>query len=210
MKEKTSIHILELFNQIVIEKITPNQFYLLCSMKESISPSIINVHQDLKILEDNFWVKNISTDDNISYELQPKAISLIAKVDSYFKIHKKKTSSQLMGKEYTKNLKTYNDTFPKKKGGHGKYLRSSVNNLEQNFRWFFENFEYSWETVLKATALYLDKQEQENYKYTRTSMYFIRKKDGNVIGSDLADYCALLEDGDIEDETPTSFKDKVV
>jgi len=210
MKEKTTVHTLELFNQIVIEKITPNQFYLLCSMTEGISPSAINIHQELKVLEDANWVKNISTSDGYGYELQAKAISLIARIDSYFKINKKKTSTQLMGKEYVDNLNRYNEIFPKKKGGHGKYLRASVKNLEQNFRWFFENFEYPWEIVLKATALYMDKQEQENYKYTRTSMYFIRKKDGNVIGSDLADYCALLEDGDMEEETSTSFKDKVV
>lgn len=194
---------MEMFNMIIEKDLSPNQFYILCCMQQSISPNNVNLHQELRLLQDKEY---LDKDNN----LQPKAISTIAKIDSFFKIHKKKTNNQLLGIDFAKKIAEYNELFPKKKAGSGKYMRSSPKNLEANFRWFFENFTYSWETILKATEMYLTKQRDDNYKYTRTSMYFIRKQDSSKIASsDLADYCEIVESGEtIQDKI--IFKERVV
>jgi len=194
---------MDMFNMIIEKELNPNQFFVLYCIQHSISPNNVNLHQELRHLQNTEFLDQEN-------KLSPKAISTIAKVESFFKIHKKKTNNQLLGNEYLKKIQEYNEVFPKKKAGSGKYMRSSPKNLEANFRWFFENFSYSWETILKATELYVQKQSDENYKYTRTSMYFIRKQDSSkVASSDLADYCEIIESGETL-ENKIIFKEKVV
>lgn len=141
--------------------------------------------------------------------LQPKAMSLVARVESFFKIHKKKTSSQLMGKEFQENLTTYNELFPSKMAGSKKYMRSNLKSVETNFRWFFETYEYTWQEILKATEKYIAQQFRENYKYTRTSMYFIKKQEKGTIVSDLADWCEMIKSG-ADENNDEIFREKVV
>lgn len=194
---------MEMFNRIVEKSLTPNQFYLLYCMRENVASLNINMHLELRMLEQDGWI-------NDKQDLQPKAQSLLAKVESFFKIQKKKTSSQLLGKDFVDNMTKYNELFPKIKGGSGKYIRSSIKNVETNFRWFFNEHAYSWETVLAATDKYIEEQERDNYKYIRTSKYFIRKQDASRMNnSDLADYCERIEQGD-DTQEPKIFTEKVV
>ena len=78
------------------------------------------------------------------------------------------------------------------------------------FKWFFENHEYSWDIIFKATNNYLNKEEESNYKYTRTSQYFIKKQDNTdkSVNSELANFCQLMLDGD--DSSSFVFSEKVV
>jgi hypothetical protein len=130
-------------------------------------------------------------------------------VESFFKIHKKKTSIQLLGKEFQDNLTKYNELFPSKMAGSKKYMRSNLKSVETNFRWFFENYQYTWEDILSATERYLAQQMRENYKYTRTSMYFIKKQDKGTVVSDLADWCEMIKAG-AGDDVDKIFSEKVV
>jgi hypothetical protein len=58
------------------------------------------------------------------------------------------------------------------------------------FRWFFQNHDYSWETIFKAAKIYRNEQlEDNNDKYLKTSQYFIRKNEE----SRLADYCYSVD-----------------
>ncbi len=194
---------MEMFNLITKEGLTPNQFYLLYSMRESISPSHINLHQELRMLSSNAWI----SDEN---KLQPKSTLLVQQIEGFFKVQKKKTNSDLMGEGAIDNIDKYQSLFPRKKLPSGKVARSDKTNVENNFRWFFETHKYSWETILKATAHYVDEYEAKNYLYMRTSAYFIRKTelDKSII-SDLADYCAIVESGDDLNQD-THFSDRVV
>ena len=194
---------MEMFNLITKEGLTPNQFYLLYSMREGISPFHINLHQELRMLSSNAWI----SDEN---KLQPKSLLLVQQIEGFFKVQKKKTNSDLMGEGAGDNIDKYQSLFPRKKLPSGKVARSDKTNVENNFRWFFETHKYSWETILKATAHYVDEYEAKNYLYMRTSAYFIRKTelDKSII-SDLADYCAIVESGDDLNQD-THFSDRVV
>lgn len=175
-------------------------------MQQSVSPQYINIHQELRELVLQEWV----TKEN---KLLPKAIALIQQVEGFFKVQKKKTSTQLMGEEFTVNIEKYQLLFPKVKLPSGKAARSAQSNVETNFRWFFEKHQFSWETILKATAIYIDEYERKTpaYMYMRTSAYFIRKTElDKSIVSDLANYCEIVESGEDLTTGDTHFSDKVV
>ena len=194
------------FNLILKDSLSPNQFYLLSSIEQSIATININLHQELRKLIDDEWIK---LTDKV-YILQPKAHTLISKVNSYFKLQKNKTNMQIMGNDFNDNINTYVMLFPKGKLPSGKPARCDKKNLETNFRWFFDNYSYSWDIVLKATSHYIDEYEKTNYLYMRTSQYFIRKKeDGTNFASEMANYCSIIESGDDLSST-NHFKENVV
>lgn len=187
---------MEMFDEMSRHGLSPNQYYLLCCIKDSVTPLKINMHLELRNLVSNQWI----TSDN---KLLPKSISLIDSIEKLFSIQKKKTSNILMGKGYKDNISKYREMFPNIKLPNGKAARSAVGNLEKAFRWFFENFEYDWDTVFKATAHYINKYQKDQWNYMRTSQYFIRKD--NL--SDLADYCdIILTGGDNDEERRHSVK----
>lgn len=196
-----------MFNLITDQGLTPNQFYTLCSMQEGVSPVHINIHQELRVLQADEWVKRAEE----GWQIQPKGMTLIQQVSSYFKTQKKKTSVQLMGDEFTIKMEEYQLLFPKIRLPSGKAARSAASNVETNFRWFFEKHTYSWDTVLKAAAYYVDEYESKGYLYMRTSAYFIRKteQDKSVV-SDLAEYCSIVESGGNLETGNAHFSDKVV
>jgi hypothetical protein len=193
-----------MFQILEDQKITPNQFYLLFSMREGVSPPGINVHLEHRSLQNDGWI-------DTSNKLTPKAVDILCKVESYFKVQKKKTLSSLMGDDASARIKEYVELFPNVILPSKKRARSDEKNLETNFKWFFENYKYSWETIIKATAMYVDEYERHTpaFLYMRTSQYFIRKLEGGSgFQSELANYCANLEaGGPIE---PKQFSEKVV
>lgn len=180
---------MEMFDEMSRNGLSPNQYYLLCCIKDSVSPLKINMHLELRSLVSNGWL----TKEN---KLTPKSITLVGQVEKLFSLQKKKTSNQLMGKGYKENVNKYKEMFPNIKLPNGKPARSATGNLEKTFRWFFENFDYSWETIFKASGYYVNKYQKVEWKFMRTSQYFI-KKDGL---SDLADFCEIVLTGGDDDE----------
>ena len=97
---------------------------------------------------------------------------------------------------------------PHQKFSGGKYARANVKNLEGAFRWFFENFDYSWETIYKATKKYVQDYELQNFNYMRTSQYFVRKQTvDKTWESDLANYCEMINSESYKETV--YFKDEV-
>ena len=203
MSSKSDMELLEMFNLIVQPGLTPNQFYLMYCMKEGIASININLHQELRSLQHGEWL----SPDN---KLTPKAHSVLQQVEAYFRVQKKKTTNQVLGKDYGDNIDKYLLLFPKMKLPSGKAARSDKRNCETAFKWFFENHQYSWETILKASAAYVDEYERNNYLYMQTSQYFIRKQLADKTwGSELANWCSVIENGDIQEST-NPFTEKVV
>lgn len=179
-------------------------------IKENITAIDINLHQELRALsaEDGFITGN-STD---SYKITPKGEELISSVESYFKVQSKKTATAVLGSNYSENLVKYTNIFPKVKLPSGKIARTPLRIIEINFKWFFEKHNYSWDTVLKATARYVDEYELKSpaYMYMRTSGYFICKMSADKIReSTLAEYCDMVDSKE-ELDTPHVFRDKVI
>ena len=158
----------EIFNKLIKEKLTPNSLYVLHCIKNKISVSKFLANSDLEVwrLISDGWL-------NAELQLTSKSLIFMEELSSYFRKSKKKTSKDLMGDNFDTNIKLYNSLFPAKKLGSGKYARTNVKNLESGFRWFFENYDYTWETILKATRKYVLEYSMKNYEYMRTSQLIL-------------------------------------
>lgn len=197
----------EIFNLIFSKnydgKITPNSFYVLWCMKNKIVP---NKGVNLSLEQVKLKNADLIDDDRVTI----KGSLLITEVDTYFKRKKKKSSLDLMGQNFLKNIERYLDIFPKFKLPSGKYARSNKRTIENNFRWFFENYDYEWDTILQATVKYVTEYELKDFKYMRTSQYFIRKQNTDkTYDSELADYCDIILNGG-DDYNEPHFSEKVV
>jgi len=175
------------------EKLTPNQFYLLYSIKYSLTTPGINAHQEIRLLVNDGWL----TQNDKVYILEPKSESLISKMESYFAVQLKKSDNSVMGDDFDVNAEKYNSLFPRMKLGSNKPARAPIKEIITCFRWFFTEHDYTWDVILDATELYLEAEEAKGYKYTRTSKYFIRKQESDKSwSSDLAAYCDLVLNGE--------------
>jgi len=190
----------KIFQTLVKEGITPNQLYVLWCIREKISPSMINIHLEMRGLSE--YVDGTS--------LTGKALSLLIEIDENFKDKKAKNEKDLMGSDHMKKIDEYREIFPDLKLPSGKYARDAAKNLEVNFKWFFKNHEYDWNTIMEATKKYIYEYEQKSYNYMRTCKYFIKKqeKDGSIT-SDLANYCDMVIKG-TGDTDHFHFSEKVV
>jgi hypothetical protein len=196
----------EIFNKLIKLDLAPNRYYLLVCKKDNIAPAFnLNLGVEYMRLQSDGWL-------DASNQLTSKSVKLIQELDSYFKNSKKKTSTNILGENFIGKIEEYLEIFPKFKLPSGKYARSDKKNLENNFRWFFENHEYDWKTVINATKMYVDDYERQGYKYMRTSQYFIRKLNPaeKTFESELANYCDTYLHGNNEGMNDNHFSERVV
>ena len=169
---------------------------------------MINQFLEVKSLVKNNYLKRVEIKNQSYYVPTVEAIKAIKKYDSYFNKARKKTNSQIMGTDFMDNIKKYREFFPAKKLPSGKPARNNVKVLEAAFRWFFSEYDFTWEEVLRATAQYVDEYEEKGYMYMKTSQYFVAKQDKTKVKySELADYCDMIKEGVEPDK---HFKEKVV
>jgi len=194
---KKKLKQVSLFNKIKSLKLTFNVYVILYRIyqKETVEQSLLDklptaLYSDGKLTE--------------------YSIKALESIDALFTTNKNIKVDELMGAEYKINIEKYLKTFPSEKLPSGKYARANSKNVEVNFKWFFNEYDYSWETILKATDMYVQEYKQNNYNYMRTAVYFIRKDDGTrTVLSDLADYCNRIEDGESY-SSPKIFKTTVI
>ena len=193
----------EIFNRLIQENLSPNTFYVLHCIKEKIVPAeFVNKAIESKRLQSDAWL-----DENL--QLTSKSLIFMEEINGYFKRTKKKTAKDLMGQDFLENIKAYVNIFPNRKLSSGKYARVNPKNLEAAFRWFFENYDYSWEIILKATQKYVNEYEVRDYEFMRTAQYFIRKQNiDKSFESDLATYCELVQDK--PDDEIVYFKERIL
>lgn len=182
--------VLKLFEEIETQGITPNQYYLIWSIYHKRKPLHINGSLELKSLISEGFVKDgkLTEKCNIFFlsNTQPLQLSPINETDKYISI------------------------FPKGKLPSGKMARVNKRNIEEAFKWFFKNYNYTWDTIIKATAYYVDSYEKDNFKFMRNSQYFIRKQNSDKSwDSELANCCDIILNGEDQDDSP-HFSEKVV
>lgn len=194
----------EFFDIISSKGLTPNQYYLLMCMHDNIQTKSINIALELQGLLVKEYV--IQTKDD-KFIFTDKAKKLIKQIEKLFDTKAESSAAQKLGTAYEQNIKSYNEIFPAIKLPTGKYARNNLNNLKNAFKWFFDNFDYDWDTIMLATERYVYEFEIQGYKYMRTSQYFIRKQDPDKsYSSDLANYCEIILNGDEEDKPHYSVK----
>ena len=191
----------ELFQKIQKYNLTPNQCMILFAFDEGITPKNCEAVDLLALFEEGY----INKDKSITAEGK----KIIVTLNNYFTVNKKKTSKQILGKSGNLNIEQYRSIFPKGKLPSGVPARNNVKILTENFRWFFSEYAYTWEEVMKATKMYVNEYKNNDYMYMQNSQYFISKQDKHKVKtSKLADYCDMIKDGVSTEEK--HFKEKVV
>ena len=175
--------------------LTPNQIYLLYSLKIKVVPLHINISLELRLLEAGEWL--------IDKKLTEKSLRIIDTLDKEKDIKVINTFSE--------KVKEYLETFPKIKLPTGKPARSNFNEVCDAFDWFFKTYsDYSWDVILKATENYVIQYQETSFMYMRTSKYFIRKQNADKTwSSDLAEQCQMVIDN-IQNIEPKKFNSDVV
>jgi len=189
----------ELFDMITARGLSPNQYYLLTCIQDSIKSREVNVSSELRQLVDKDYVIISRTSKGDQVLLTDKSKKIIKTVEQLFTSLAKNAAVKTMGDDYEAKIVEYNELWPKKKLPTGSYGRTNPKNLKSAFKWFFDNFDYSWDVILEATEKYIEDREMHNWEFTSTSEYFIRKNqpDKSYI-SRLATACEALISGEDE------------
>ena len=174
--------------------------YLLWCLQNKVKPLNVNVHTEVRKLKSRGLLSKTNKITAMGIEALSSLGSPASSIPSVVK-----------QEDITEDfIDKYVELFPKIKLPSGKPARADKRNLKANFMWFFKTYNYNWETVLKATAYYIDEFERKNYMYMRNSQYFISKMNPDKSrDSELANYCSLIVSGDYEDSN-NFFADKVV
>jgi hypothetical protein len=180
---------IKIFKEIVRHKVTPNEFYILYCMIEGQELGVFNIDEELLQLKSRGYL-----DDHGVYT--DKAAKLVKHIDN---MGKKK---YVLSEEDITHINTYREMFPKGNLPSGYPARVNVKDLQKRFVWFMQNYEYSWETILEATRMYIEKYKAEDYKYMKTSAYFIFKSENGETISQLANFCDMVTEGEEVVVTP--------
>jgi len=166
------------FTLLKHNKVTLKQHYLL--YEQLINPSkplnyITNNQKDL----DDLHKKGLLID----YKVSPAGEEFLLTVERLFRGQTQLTSRQLMGDDYKEKILQYRNLFPNIKLKSGLAAWQSPEILETAFRWFFQKFTYDWATILKATQIYMIRQNNGDNQYCQTSQYFVRKNDKSTLSN---------------------------
>lgn len=197
----------ELFKVIISDKLTPNQYYMLMYIvHKSLTELPSKVTPDIQVLITRGYI--IISNENKVYVTE-SGKRIVKKVESMFIKTAENSAGDILGDEWEERIQEYINIFPAMKLPTGKYARDTKANIKNAFKWFFKNYDYSWDVILDATEEFVDEYRMKGYKFMCTSRYFIRKQElDKSYVSELAVRCqALLDD---EDEPPINHAVKVV
>jgi hypothetical protein len=195
----------DFFDLIQKSPITLNQYKRLLDFSKHDTWQYVCMVPDNQILFDEEYLFETKQGKCL---ITKKGEDLIKKVEKLFRTET--AGSKKVDSEFIANVDAYRQLFPAIKLPTGVYARSAMKNLEPAMIWFFENFNYTWDTVLKATKLYLNEKEMSRYQFCKNSQYFIRKENGTKQWiSELANYCENILNGADENEK-NFFETRVV
>ncbi len=109
-------------------------------------------------------------------QLEPKALGLLQKMKVLFSVQQKEKATALKADDLVR-IAEYRELFPKGLLPSGVPARINTRELEKKFTWFFNTYNFSWETILQATRKYIQQYEATGFLYMQNSSYFISKTD---------------------------------
>lgn len=201
----------EMFNKLTETclkyNITPNEFYILACMHYKLTSQSFS-NKSLSMDVRSLSLKKLIVNNNHKFDITDEGKKIFESAEVKKVIKKKKYVKPTVTLEM---VAEYVELFPKGKLPSGKLARSDKRNLKVLFEWFFNHYEYSWQTVMKATKLYVSEFQMTGYKYMRTSQYFISKANSDrTRESELANYCLMIINGSQPGKSTDHFSEKVV
>lgn len=186
---------IKILQSIASENISPNGFYLLLCLEKEKEPKSINISSESRILEIDGYLKN--------KKITEKGKKVIKEISAKYQIEENKVVKKKLGMtpEDLVKINEYRELFPRGVLPSQVPARVPAKELEKKFIWFFNNYSYDWDVVIKATKKYISEFKANNYLYMKNSGYFISKLEKNGIVSALASYCDMVVDGDDSEQT---------
>lgn len=180
-------------------RLTPNGLYFLYCLYVGEKPLYINIYTEARALRLEGYI-------NEQLKITQKGVDVACKIPVSKNSAKKQPTFILTDT----SIDEYLQLFPKGKLPSGKLARSDKKNIRANLEWFMRTYSYEWDTIIRATALYVDEYEKKNFMYMKTSQYFISKMNTDKSRvSELADYCSAVVNNDYDNDD-NHFSDKVV
>lgn len=184
--------------------ISPNAYHILWCIYHKRRPIVVNPHPEFRALVSSNHLTDELTLTETGKNVMEEGEALFGNGSK----PKKKPSALIPN--FDENIVQYVNLFPIGKLPTGKPARVNKKNIGDAFKWFFDNYDYSWETILKAAAYYVDTYEKDQFRFMRNSQYFIRKQNTDKSwDSDLASYCEIILNGG-HDESGQIIHEKVV
>jgi hypothetical protein len=172
---------------------------MLC-LKKHISPILVTIETEICHLKAEGWIQETAN------TLTPKAIKYIKETENHLKLAKKGLNQDAI--DY---IEKYRSLFPKITLPSGVPARVNKKELEKKFSWFINTYDFTWETILKATKTYIEKYETKGFWYMQNSSYFISRMDKDKnISSSLATACENMMEGIDQQEIATDSKFNIV
>lgn len=167
------MEIIELYNKLKQIGLSPNEFTVLSFMNKNIIEKFnFNEHLSKRILRKNGF---LDKEDNFT----------------------QKSKELFNNTDIEDPIKSFREIFPKGVLPNGRLARSTYQELDNKFKWFTKNYDYSWNLIIKATKEYVKYFEKQNYRYMQTASNFISKQDvDRVKSSTLAEWCEKMKSGD--------------
>ena len=81
-KKKQMLLQMEMFDEMSRNGLSPNQYYVMCCIRDSVTPVKVNLHMELRTLKTEGWIDKIEN----KHILSPKAMSLISVIGKLFSI----------------------------------------------------------------------------------------------------------------------------
>lgn len=145
-------------------------------------------------IADDKIISNVNEKYIENKKLNQKSLDILTQIDSLFATNKKLKDEDLLGLNYVEKIKEFNNIFPAGMLPSGSRGRTPIPMLKKKFLRFFREYDYKWESILKAAAIYVDEYEAKGYDKMRTSGHFIIKRVGEEEYCDLAEYCERAKD----------------
>jgi len=197
MKKLESYSLWNLFQMMSEQGLTPNRVYVLLNIQKNTALPGVNIHQEVRGL---ILTEFLDSEGKIS----EKGLQAISEIESFLDKDPSMIDPCADAALVALQVEKYLNIWPDIKLPSGKRARVNAGNLKGAFVWFFRNYKYDWETVLKATERYVFEYEDKNWMYCRNSQYFLRKQlSDKSWESELANYCAIVKSGNKSDD---SFK----
>jgi hypothetical protein len=149
---------------------------------------LTNIEAELPYLKSEGWIQETNG-------LTSKAVKYIKEIDLQLTIQTKSTKKAL-DQDARDYIEKYRALFPKITLPSGVPARVNMKELEKKFIWFFNTYNFTWETIIKATKTYIEKYEVKGFWYMQNSSYFISRMDKEKnMTSSLATACENIIEG---------------
>lgn len=142
-----------LFSLLMKKTLTPNQYYVLWSCKQKISPTILTKEEIMKTATELRSLGYLDGENKIT----SSGDTILVDLEGVFKKVKPKTTTEILGTDFTDQINKYRKKFPVGK----KATPQEV--LDKFLQLFQTNPDMSWEYIQLATDLYFSEQRDEQY-----------------------------------------------